>query len=163
MLATSFTSAQAILPQSAFEDLPVQSTSSRMARLESTRHFPFSKLSPEARRRVQYVVAKPTLFRRIKTNAFECDPDLFVFLVRHPEVVVNTWQLMGVTRMKVQRTGPYRMHVNDGQGTVSDVEMMYGIPTQHIVYADGYYEGPLFGRKLRAKVCFRDEFSVLTL
>jgi len=136
------------------KQLPVKSTSSRLVRLESLRNIPFEKLTGDAQRKIEYVVAKPTIFRRITTHSMPCDPELFLFLARHPEVVVSVWELMGVTDMQVNRTSDHTLHVDDGQGTISTVELLYGTRNTHIVYADGIYEGPLFGRMLYAKCVF---------
>jgi len=154
MFAVGDVWSQMLLPQSAFEDLPIESTSSRLARNDAIRNFPLEKISPEARQRVEFVLKKPTFFRHIVVHDLECDPDLFLFLVRNPEILVNIWELMGVTHMQVLRSSRHQLHVDDGQGTVSAVEMMYGSPTVHIVHADGTYEGPLFGRTLKAKCAF---------
>ena len=136
------------------QKLPVQATSSRLARQDARRNIPLNKLSGESLRRIKYVVANPSLFRRITTKSIPCDPDLFFFLTRHPEVLVNIWDLMGITSMQVACLGEHEFHVDDGQGTVSVVELLYGTPQLHILYADGVYEGPLFGRKIYAKCVF---------
>ena len=143
-----------ILAAAPLKQLPVKSTSSRLVRLESLRSIPFEKLTGEAQRKIEYVVAKPTLFRRITTRSMPCDSALFLFLARHPEVVISVWELMGVTDMRVSRTSDHTLHVDDGQGTISSVELLYGTPNTHIVHADGVYEGPLFGRTLYAKCVF---------
>ena len=116
VLAVGDVRSQTLLPQAAFDNLPIESTSSRLARLDAMRNFPLEKISPRARHEVEYVLKKPTLYRRIIARDLECDPDLFLFLVRHPEVIVNIWELMGVTQMQVLRTGQHQLHVDDGQG-----------------------------------------------
>ena len=78
-------------------------------------------------------------------------PICFLFLVRQPEVVVNIWQLMGVTQMTVERTGPFQFLTNDGAGAVSNVELIYGTNQKHIYYAEGDYAGPLLKRKLKGR------------
>ncbi len=134
--------------------LPIRATSSRLARQDAQRSIPLDKLSGESLRRIKYVLANPSMFRRITTKSIPCDPDLFFFLTRHPEVVVNIWDLMGIATMQVACVGEHEFHVDDGQGTVSVVELLYGTPQLHILYADGVYEGPLFGRKIYAKCVF---------
>jgi len=139
---------------SPFQQLPVKSTSSRLARLDALKRVPLDRMSTEARRRVEYAISNPSLYRRITTKRLECDPDLFLFLARHPEVVVNIWELMGVTNMQVRRTDENTLLLDDGQGTNSSIELLYGTPTLHVVYADGVYQGPLFHRTLYAKCVF---------
>ena len=64
-----------------------------------------------------------------------CDPELYVFLVRYPEIVVNMWQLMGVTKVTMKRTGSYAYDAQDGAGTVSQVELVYGTREKHLFLA----------------------------
>ena len=55
--------------------------------------------------RVRQVVQNPSVFRRVPVQVIDCDPNLYLFLVRHPEVVVNIWQVMGISKVKLVRTG----------------------------------------------------------
>src|SRR5690606_11801820 len=82
------------------------------------------------------------------------------FMVRHPESVVNIWELMGVTKVSVRRTGPYTVAANDGEGTKSNVELIYGTPEYHLLYCEGEYDGPLSINKLtgRCVVLLRTQY-----
>ena len=124
------------------------STSSR-AQADALSKIPFGKLHRDVHPKLKAVLQEPSMFRRLPTQALECDADMYVFLVRHPEVVVNMWQLMGVTALSVRRTGDFTFECNDGAGTIGTVELIYGTRNQHIFYATGVYEGPLLKRKLR--------------
>ncbi len=110
---------------------------------EALRAIPLDQLSDPVRAKVKNVVSRPTIYRHLPPQIVECDPDLHVFLLRYPEVVVNIWQLMGVTKVKVNRTGPLSFDAMDGAGTVSRAELVYGTSQVHVYYADGYYDGPL--------------------
>jgi hypothetical protein len=81
----------------------------------------------------------------------DCDPDLYVFLIRYPEIVVNMWQLMGVTRATVDRTGAYSFAASDGAGTTTKVELIYGSSDIHVMYAEGVYQGPLLKQRVEGK------------
>lgn len=136
--------------------------SSERARQAATQAIPFAKLNEETQRKVLSVIENPSVFRRMPTKTVDCDPDLFAFLIRNPEVVVNIWQLMGVSNMTAERMGPYSWNGNDGSGTVCNVELIYGTDNLHILYGEGYYEGPLFRKKMygRCVLCLRAENQV---
>ena len=91
----------------------------------------------------------------------DIDPDYFVFLVRHPEVVVNIWQIMGITKMETERIGPYELNSSDGEGTTSQVELVYGNNNIHVYYATGSYQGPILKKKLhgRCVMILRSEYE----
>ena len=124
---------------------------SRAVRAEALRDIPFDQLSPEAQRRIGAVVSKPTVFRRLPVQVVDCDASLHLFLVRNPEVVVNIWELMGITQIELQRTGPFTYKAADGMGTKSAVELVYGTSDIHLIYGEGTYDGPLLPRPVRGR------------
>lgn len=130
-------------------------------RKESIQAIPFDQMNEQIRAKVWKVVSKPSVYRRLPVQTIDCDPDLYVFLVRYPEVLVNIWQLMGVTKVQVKRTGPFTFDASDGVGTVTNVELVYGRPDLHVYYATGLYEGPLFHNRVtgRCVVVLRSAFA----
>ena len=72
-------------------------TSSRAARNEAMRAIPWSQIAPQYRRAAQNVVRDASLYRRLPTRIIDCDPDVFTFLLQHPEVVVDVWRVMGIS------------------------------------------------------------------
>ena len=103
------------------------------------------------RNRVWTVINNVSVYRRLPIQSLDCDPDLFVFLVRNPEVVVDIWRVMGVTNMTLDRNGPDRYRVSDGQGTTGNVEFAYRGDDLHVIYSEGMYDGPMYPTKLRGQ------------
>ena len=128
-----------------------QATTSKAVRAMAIRDIPFKGLTPEARSRISAVVSKPTMYRRMPISVLDADPELLQFLIRQPEVVVNIWQLMGITKVSANRIGPYTLNATDGIGTQSKVELVYGTPDTHLIFCEGDYEGPLFRKPLRGR------------
>lgn len=122
----------------------------RAARDEALRAIPRDKLAAQARQRVAEVIDHPSLFRRLPVQVVDCDPELFHYLVRNPEVIVNIWQLMGLTQVTMDHSdGIYRCA--DGEGTTAAAEFVYQDHDTHILYAEGIYDGPLLPRPVRGK------------
>jgi hypothetical protein len=128
-----------------------EADASTRARDDALRALPLADLTAESRRKLLAVTENPSLFRRLPQNQIDCDPGLYLFLVRNPEVVVNIWQVMGISAMTAERQGPYLWKGNDGAGTTCDVELIYGTSDLHIIYSDGFYEGSLLKRKLTGR------------
>ena len=128
-----------------------RASSSPQSRQEVLKSIPFDQMTPSKRQKIERVVNKPSVYRRLPIQLTAADPQLFTFLVRNPEVVINMWQLMGATQIQFQRSGQYTFGLNDGAGTTSRVELVYGTPDIHIFYAEGFYDGPLLPRRLRGK------------
>ncbi len=116
--------------------------------------LPLDRLTAPARQRILAVAESPTLYRRLPTQAIECDQDMFLFISRNPEVLVGMWDLMGITNVQLQRTGPYQLETADGSGTKCTVDLIYGDRNLHIYFADGSYDGRLVANPIRGKGVF---------
>lgn len=130
---------------------PTQATSSRAAREDAIHSIPFDRLQANDKARVSAAVGGASIYRRLPIQVTECDPDLYLFLVRHPEVVVNIWEVMKISNVALQRTGEDTFRATDGAGTNCEVKYCYSNHEVQVIYAEGTYEGPLFSRPVRAK------------
>lgn len=134
----------------------VGATSQRSARDEAIRSIPWKQLGDQQRRQLQSVIQNASMYRRLPTRVIDCDPDLFTFLLQHPEVVVDVWQMMGISKVTLQQTSDNSYRGNDGCGTTGNVSYFYanwGPEAQNlaVVYAEGAYEGKPFIKPLRAR------------
>ena len=128
-----------------------RATTSRAAKEDAVRRIPFRSLSQPAQQRIAAVIKKPTMFRRMPVAVTHCDPEMHRFSIRHPEVIVGIWQLMGITQVTTQRVAPYVLKCNDGVGTVTDMELIYGDSNTHVIFCEGSYDGPLFRKPLTGR------------
>jgi hypothetical protein len=134
----------------------VGATSQRSAREEAIRAIPWKQIGDPQRRQLQAVIQNAGMYRRLPTRIIDCDPDLFTFLLQHPEVVVDVWQMMGVSKVTLQQTAANAYRGDDGCGTTGNVSYVFtnwGPHAQNlaVVYADGAYEGKPFLKPLRAR------------
>lgn len=135
-------------------DPAAEGLSSRAARIQATRNVPLQRLSPHARTQVSDVLQNPSFFRRMPTQQIACDPQMLTFLVRRPEVMVNIWEMMGITKVSAQRTTPYSFQANDGVGTACNCDLVYSNKNVHIYYGAGTYNGSMTPRKVKGRcVC----------
>jgi hypothetical protein len=128
-----------------------KATWSRAARREAIQAIPLDHLSPADQDGVRFVLNHTTLYRRLPVKQIECDPQLFLFLVRHPEVLVNIWEVLGVSNVSLRRSGPNTFLASDGQGTLGNVKILRDEPNWQLMYAEGAYEGPLLKWPVRGK------------
>jgi hypothetical protein len=127
---------------------PFPATSSRAARVNAIQSIPFEKLDADGRAKVDSVLSNITVFRRLPTRMVSCDPDLYLFLVRHPDVVVNIWEVLGISQLQLRQTGPETYRVNETEGTSAWMEFLYHSRDMHILYAEWTYTGPLLARRI---------------
>lgn len=136
------------------EDQVGEGATSRETMRQAISLIPTQQLNPAARSKLESVVGNPSFFRRLPVEAIDCDPELFVFFVRYPEVLVNMWDVMGISKVQLTRTGPYEFRGSDGAGTACQSELIYGTPDLHIYYGTGKYSGSMLPREVTGKcVC----------
>ena len=138
-----------------------KASTGRSARADARDAIPLDQLQPQVQKAISEVVRKPTIYRRLPVQVTQCDQSMYVFLVRNPEVVVNIWDVMGITQIKLERTGEYSFRGKDGHGTSTDFELVYGDADRHLVYGEGTYDGPLLPKPVRGRcvLLLRSEFG----
>jgi hypothetical protein len=135
----------------AFAASPNQATSSRAAREDAIRSIPMDKIEPAMRKKISATLAGTSIYRRLPAQTIPCDPDMYLFLVRHPEVVVGIWEVMQISNVALARTGPDTFEASDNAGTLCQVKYCYSDHETQVIYAEGSYSGPLFSRPLAAR------------
>ncbi len=137
-------------PAAGRED-PNKPSTSHAAREEALQSIPTAKLSAVAQAKVNWAVTNSSIFRRLPIRVVPCDPDMYLFLVEHPDVVVNIWETLGAENLTMRQTGPDTYHVTDDIGTTGTVEYLYRSHDTNLIYFDGTYRGALFGETIRAR------------
>lgn len=102
----------------------------------------------EDRQAVDKIVGGATLYRRMPSRLIDCDGELFDYLVDHPEVVVDCWNVMGVSRLQLTPTGPNSYRASDAAGAVGKVRVLHREggsaagtpPLRMLILAEGTYE-----------------------
>ena len=124
--------------------------------------LPMEQLTLPARKKIADVVSRPSIHREAPARTITCDKDLYTHMVQHPEIVVNIWQIMGITELRLKRTEPFTYKATDGAGTSSNLELIYSTPELHIFYAEGSYAGKWLGQGLKGRcvVILRSDFFI---
>lgn len=134
---------------------PVGASTTAEAQADARRSVPLAKVDPEYRQAVRDVLDDPSLFRRLPTNIVDCHPDLFTFLARNPEVLVEIWRHLGVSQVKLTRIDERTFDIADGAGTTGKlvvVEQTCEPDAQNriVMFAQGSYDGKPFQRPVSA-------------
>ena len=132
-------------------DSGAKASTSRDARQDAVRSIPFSKLSATSQAKINSVLKHTSIYRRLPVQKTDCDPDLYLFLVRNPEVVVNIWQVMNISKCTLERTGASTLDASDGLGTTAKLEYLHSSRDLQIIYSEGRYEGPMFSKAVQGK------------
>ncbi len=140
---------------------PFQAHTHHAAQDDAARSIPRERLTPEARARVDAVLEHTSVFRRLPVRVVQCDPELYLFLVEHPDVVVNIWQELGLSQLALSQVDADTFELADAEGTEGWMQFIYRSRDTHVLYVEGTYTGPLFGRVLtgRGVMVLRSEYS----
>jgi hypothetical protein len=130
----------------------LKATSSREAQENAIQSIPFDKIDAASRAKVSAVLADVTLFRRLPVDVMPCDPNLYLFLLDHPDVVVDIWQTLGISRITLKQIGPEVFQITDDAGTTGTVQVLYHDQNTRVIFTEGSYNGPLFGRQLQGRI-----------
>jgi hypothetical protein len=149
------------LPSALHAEKPAVGTTRRDAREDAIRLLPLNKLDARQRAKIEGVVRNTSIYRRMPTQVFECDPAFYLFLVEHPDLVVNIWEVLGISDVALDRTSPKKFQADDGAGTLGTVEYVFQSPEMHLMYCEGSYDGVLFAKPVRGKcvMMLRTEYS----
>ena len=113
-------------------------------------------MSPANRQLAQSVIRDASIYRRLPTRIIDCDPELFTFLIQHPEIVIDVWRVMGVSQVALNKGPDGIYHGTDGAGTTGTVRYLFSnwcpeAQNVAVVYADGAYSGAPFVVPLKAQ------------
>lgn len=151
LLATAVLWAMPLWAAAPAETVLPGASSSAAARHDAVRSIPRDRLDAEGRAKVDAVLANVTVFRRFPTRMVTCDPDLYLFVVRHPDVVVNIWEVLGLSQLQLHQTGPDTYRVAESAGTSATLELLYHTNDLHVIYGQWSYTGPLLPRTIRGR------------
>ncbi len=126
-------------------------TSSPAARRGAVQSIPMDKLSREDRAKVDSVLDNVTVFRRFPVRVIHCDPDLYLFAIRHPDVVVNIWEVLGLAQLKFRQTGVDSYRVRESAGTSATIEFLYHNHDTQVLYGEWSYAGALLPRTIHGR------------
>jgi hypothetical protein len=128
-----------------------EATTSSAARRDAVQSIPFDKLDAQAAAKINGVLANVSVFRRMPVRAVNCDPEMYLFLVRHPDVVVNIWEVLKLSQLQLRQIGPDTFHVVEPDGSQTTFEYLYRGRDMHLIYAEGSYTGPLLPSPIKGR------------
>jgi hypothetical protein len=72
-------------------------------------------------------------------------------LVRHPDVVVNIWEVMKASRLQLRQVDENQFQINEPAGATAKFRYLYSSHDVHVIYGEGKYEGPLMSRPVTGR------------
>ena len=144
---------QGILRQRSQEDARQNTKTNESAQSNNdSAAIPWNTLDERSKKLIREVVDGKTFMRRMPQQVGYCDPEMYDFLIEHPDVVIELWELLGVTNLSLRETGRNKFELKEGTASTSQVEVLYKSDNICIVYASGEYDAPVVRRKIKGDV-----------
>ncbi len=102
-----------------------------------TAGVPLDELPPPLRERVRSVLDHPTLSSRGPLEAFHCRPDLYYWLLDHPDLAVRLWRGLGAKCTDIQTRGEDGFIWKDAQNGEVHWQTVFSSPRQRVWFAEG--------------------------
>jgi hypothetical protein len=113
-------------------------------RLRTAAQVPLEELPPALRADVQKTLERPTLFASGPGESFLCRPELYTWLLDHPDRAVHAWRRLGAACLNITDRGGGRFGWSDGQGSDIVWETVYRNAALRVWYAQGQVKpGPM--------------------
>ncbi len=112
--------------------------------------MPLEGMTQENRQRAEQIIKEHSQFRRLPTLQYTIDEPMYRYLLKHPDVAVSTWRVMGISRFEMWQTGDmeYEAQAIDGSEGVADI--LYRDDNQMVFVCQGRYHNPLLPRPMEA-------------
>ena len=114
--------------------------------------LPWNELTPATQTKIRGVVSGSPLFHRMPQQEIYADPEIYQFLLRHPDMVIGFWEQLGATQLSLREVGENQYVLRETGGTVATVEVLHKTGNICIVYARGEYRGPLLSKGYHGEV-----------
>lgn len=131
-------SAQQIDLRSSGADSSLKTTNhKRQMPLAPLAEIPYEKINPETRLRIQGILDRPTIRSVGQSEAFNCKPEQYSWLLDNPQLCVRLWRALGakVTDIECQGMGHFSYH--DDQGSHVTWETVLSTNEYRIWLAEG--------------------------
>jgi hypothetical protein len=98
---------------------------------------PLDRLPEKVRDKARLVVERPTLSAQGPVEVFNCDPEMYAWLLDRPDKALRLWHLLGAKCTDIQNRGNGRFGYRDDLGSDVSWETVLADTRQRVWYAEG--------------------------
>ena len=100
------------------------------------------QIPPTERGKLEQVIDNAFVATRMEAEPYPARPEIFEFLLDHPEFATHVTRALKVARYRIWRT-PEGLFLDDGWGTQGHFEVVHTEAGMRVMYARGRYDPPL--------------------
>lgn len=129
-----------------------EGSSDSTVRDQTVRQIPVSRMTALNSQRVRNQLSHCAQYRRMPSLQYVVDPEMYRYLLNHPDVAVSSWRALGISRFQMWQTGPGEYEAEAGDGSEGIADIVFSDPQQVILFVEGTYNSPLLPRSIDASV-----------
>jgi hypothetical protein len=119
------------------------------------------KLPPKERHRLEEITRKAFASTQVSFEPYVVRPEVFEYLLDHPEFASHVTRALRAARYKIWREGD-SLWLDDGWGVKGTFALVYAEPGLRLMHAQGAYQSALPDIKGRAVVALAYRFGPVT-
>jgi hypothetical protein len=109
----------------------------KMEKVRAAANVPLQAIPERYRDAVRLTIEKPTLFSQGPVEAFACQPQMYYWLLEHPDRGVVAWRRLGAQCVMISERGNGRFGWTDEHGSDLQWDTVYNSNKERIWYAEG--------------------------
>ncbi|MDG1895969.1 MAG: hypothetical protein P8J37_13775 [Fuerstiella sp.] len=119
--------------------------------LASTRkRIPYRKMSRPAQVRAAHILDNVSQYRRMPSLQYPINPDIYQYLINHPDVAISTWRVMGISTLQMWQTDEFEYEAKATDGSTGTADILWRDGNQCLFVVEGKYQSPLLPGSIEA-------------
>ncbi|HIE98446.1 MAG: hypothetical protein ABGZ23_07670 [Fuerstiella sp.] len=119
--------------------------------LESTKKWiPNEKMSSNAQARAAYILDNMSQYRRMPSLQYPINPNIYQYLINHPDIAISTWRVMGISTLQMWQTDDFGYEAKATDGSTGTADILWRDGNQCLFIVEGRYQSPLLPGSIEA-------------
>lgn len=127
-----------------------EATSDKDVMSWSRQRLPYPRMSPGARDRASRILANTSQYRRMPSLQYPVDPNMYQYLINHPDVAVSTWRAMGISKLQMTQKSRFEYVASAMDGSDGIADVLWRDANQCLFIVEGRYNSPVLPSSIQA-------------
>ena len=127
-----------------------EATSDKQMLAYTKQRMPYNRMSVGARQRANLILDDLSQYRRMPSLQYPVDPNIYQYLINHPDVAVSTWRAMGISKLEMSQVADFEFTASAADGSEGDADVLWRDGNQCLFIVEGKYSSPILPSAIEA-------------
>lgn len=127
-----------------------EATSDKQMLTYTKQRMPFNRMSVGARERANEILNDLSQYRRMPSLQYPVDPNIYQYLINHPDVAVSTWRAMGISQLQMSQVADFEFTASAADGSAGEADVLWRDGNQCLFIVEGKYSSPILPTAIEA-------------